>query len=234
MDAELEIIYQDDSLVAINKPAGLLVHRTALDPHEIKFAVQILRNQIGKWVFPIHRLDKATSGVLLFGLRKQIAHEMSKMVLEHAYTKEYLAIVRGWPPDAFDVDRGIPQGRNKERKEACTKFKRLACTEMPHPVGPFETARYSLLSVNPITGRRHQIRRHLNHVSYPIAGDRWYGDRDHNRFFTEVLDLPQMFLHSRKLSFQHPFSREVVELKASLPEHWIKVLAHLKFEDLEI
>ncbi len=219
MTKNLEILYQDPWLVAIHKPAGLLVHRTFLAPQETEFALQILRNQLNQWVFPIHRLDKATSGVLLFGLSNESATEFGKMISNHELKKVYLAIVRGWMSDRT-TDYPIPQGRKRERKPAITYFAQIDQTELPHPVGPFESARYSLIRALPVTGRRHQIRRHLKHESYPIAGDRLYGDRAHNRFFREQLELSQLFLHATKIEFLHPFSDEEVTIECPLPLHW--------------
>ena len=107
-------------------------------------------------------------------------------------------------------------------------------TEIPHPVGPFDTARYSLIKAFPESGRRHQIRRHLRHVSYPIAGDRLYGDRDHNRFFRETLDLHEMFLHATEISFTHPLEKKKLTLHAPLPDHWIKAFSLLGFSGMTI
>ena len=221
---ELEIIFQDEELVAINKPAGLLVHRTYLDPHETRFAMMMLRDQIGCWVYPIHRLDKGTSGVLLFGKNPEIASSLGTMVLEHQFRKQYLAVVRGYAPDKDTVDYPVPQGRKGEKKPAVSHFETLLRTELPHKVGIFDTARYSLLRVLPETGRRHQIRRHLKHIFYPIIGDRLYGDRAHNKFYKEDLNIPQMLLHAYELEFTHPVNNNTLNLIASLPSHWKSAL----------
>lgn len=216
----LEILFEDKNLIAVNKPAGLLVHRTYLDPHETRFAIQILRNQIGSWVYPIHRLDKGTSGVLLFSKNQEYASIMGEIVLRREFQKVYLAIVRGFTPDVMRINYPVPQGRNEERKPAATAFYSLARTELEHEVGIYSTARYSLLKLIPETGRRHQIRRHLKHIFYPIVGDRRYGDRAHNLFYREILGLPQMFLHAYELKFKHPISSKTIHIKAPMPEHW--------------
>lgn len=226
MTDHLEIIYQDPYLVAVNKPAGLLVHRTDLAPNAVEFAVQILRKQIGQYVYPLHRLDKPTSGVLLFSLNLKMAQEISQTIQESLFHKEYLALVRGWPPENFEVNRGVKSDKESARKEALTRFERLSTVEIEYAVGPFNTARYSLIQAFPISGRRHQIRKHLNHVSYPIVGDTWYGDRDHNRFFL-AQKLPQLMLHSHKLYFKHPVSQDSLHLEAPLPGHWIQALDFL-------
>lgn len=230
MIERLEILYQDKNLVAINKPAGLLVHKTELDPHANQFAVQILRNQLGRYVFPIHRIDKPTSGVLLFSLKQKIAQILSQSIQEKNFYKEYIAIVRGWTPDNFTIDRGIRQARSNIRKEAFTEFWNIQNTILHVPIGPYETARYSLVKACPLTGRRHQIRKHLNHISHPVIGDTWYGDRDHNRYFCNELKLNQMFLHSKCLRFKDPESGLQVEIKAPLPIHWQKALSKLEIE----
>lgn len=221
---DLKIIFQDEWIVAINKPSGLLVHRTNLDPEEKYFAMTMLRDQIGCWVYPIHRLDKGTSGVLLFSKNQEMASVLGQMILNHQFTKEYLAIVRGYSPDEAVIDYPVPQGRKEERKPALSRFRTLTRTEINEAVGIFETARYSVLSVIPETGRRHQIRRHLKHIFYPIIGDRRYGDRAHNKFFKNKLDLTEMFLHARILSFTHPIGKEEICIEADLPDHWSKAL----------
>jgi tRNA pseudouridine65 synthase len=158
---KLDILYQDQYLVAVNKPARLLVHRTSLDPYTEVFAVQILRDQIGKWVFPVHRLDKPTSGVLLFALSPEIAREVSDSFITNQFRKTYLAVLRGFCPEEGNIDYPISSERGGMRREAVTTFKRLATSEIPYQVGIFPTARYSLVEAEPVTGRRHQLRRHF-------------------------------------------------------------------------
>jgi len=222
---ELEIIYRDELLVAVNKPSGLLVHRTHLAPKETQFAVQILRDQVGCYVYPTHRLDNGTSGVLLFTMDQDMAKVMGRMVLEHDFNKTYLALVRGWMPEDGIIDYPIPQGRYRELKDAVSHFSRSIITEIPYAVGPFETARYSLICVYPKSGRRHQIRRHVKHLRYPIVGDKLYGDRQHNALFRDVFKLRQMFLHAYSLEFIHPVRNQTVKITANIPEHWRQMLS---------
>ena len=230
MIKSLDILYQDEYIVAISKPSGLLVHRTELDPFEQQFAVQILRNQLDRYVYPIHRIDKPTSGVLLFSLNLEIAQLLSQSLQDKQIYKSYIAIVRGWMPDEISIDRGIRQGRTNERKEALTHFQCLQTAEMPVPIGPYQSARYSLVMASPVTGRRHQIRKHLNHVSHPIIGDTWYGDRDHNRYFSEKKNISQMLLHSYQLQFSHPETKKQIKIKAPLPAHWQEALSLIGFD----
>ncbi len=227
----LEILHSDDYLVAINKPGGLLVHRTDLDPFETQFAVQILRDQLNKHVFPIHRLDKPTSGVLLFALQKETAQLISELLLNKQIHKEYIAIVRGWMPDNVKVDRGVRVEKDRPRREALTNFSKISQVEVPYPVGPFATARYSLIRALPETGRRHQIRKHLNHISYPILGDSWYGDRDHNNFAKEEFGMADLFLHALRVKFIHPILKEQMIINAPVPLQWREMLDHLGFDN---
>jgi len=230
--AGLDIIFHDEWLVAINKPSGLLVHRTNLDPGETKFALNMLRDEIGCWVYPIHRLDKGTSGVLLFSKSQEMASTMGLMVLNQEYTKYYYAIVRGYSPDFIRIDYPVPQGRKGEKKPAVSNITTLSRTELNYPVGIFETARYSLVGIKPETGRRHQIRRHLKHIFYPIIGDGLYGDRAHNRFYKDQLGIPQMLLHASELGFLHPITGESLVLRASMPDHWRKALSNFPGDSL--
>jgi len=228
----LNIIFHDELLVAINKPSGLLVHRTNLDPGETKFAMNMLRDEIGCWVYPIHRLDKGTSGVLLFSKSQEMASTLGQMILNQQFAKHYYAIVRGYSPDSIRIDYPVPQGRKGEKKPAISNITTLSRTELDFPVGIFDTARYSLVSVRPESGRRHQIRRHLKHIFYPIIGDRLYGDRAHNSFYSDQLNIPQMLLHASELGFTHPITGKNLSIKAGLPDHWEKALANFSDDSL--
>lgn len=232
--SELEIIYLDDHFVAVNKPPGLLVHRTDLDPHETEFAVQTLRNQLKRYVWPIHRLDKPTSGVLLFCLNQQMAVNLTESFQEGSVKKTYYALVRGWMEEEVTVDRGVRFDKMKPRKEALTKFHLWKKFEIDHAIGPYETSRYSLIRAVPATGRRHQIRKHLNHISHPIIGDSWYGDRDHNRFFKDHIGISGLFLHAAEISFPHPETGKEMRVVADLPDFWTKALTWLGFEDIDL
>jgi tRNA pseudouridine65 synthase len=149
---------------------------------------------------------------------------MGEVILKREFSKKYLALVRGYPPDVFRLNYQVPQGRREEKKPAMTGFTTLDRTELDEKVGIYDTARYSLLNVIPESGRRHQIRRHLKHIYYPIIGDRRYGDRAHNKYFKEKLELPQMFLHAKELVFTNPLNGEKLLLQAPLPDHWSKAL----------
>ncbi|MEM6723927.1 MAG: pseudouridine synthase [Bacteroidota bacterium] len=213
----LRILYQDDFLVAVDKPPGMLVHKSWIDKQATAFVMQQLRDQIGQSVYTLHRLDKKTSGVLLFGLSSEIAAKMSQQIRERQLQKTYLAILRGFTPDEATIDyplvRDLEQGSD-EKVEAITDYKTLSTGVLNEPIGRYETARYSLVQAFPKTGRMHQIRRHFKHIRHPIIGDTKYGDRDHNRYFREEQQMDQLFLMAETLGFQHPVSGEPVLIEA--------------------
>jgi len=222
----LEILFKDKWLVAINKPAGLLVHRSMIDRHETRFAVQMLRDQIGQHVYPTHRLDKPTSGVLLFALNSDIARAMGEQFSERTTSKSYLAVVRGYSAEAERVDYPLKEeldrktdsnaDQDKKAQEAITSYQRLATVELPYPVGRYETARYSLIELIPETGRKHQLRRHMKHVFHPIVGDTTHGDGKQNQLFRDHFDCHRLLLASTSLTFTHPVSGEQTTVHAGL------------------
>lgn len=213
----LDIVYRDEMLVAVHKPAGLLVHRSDLDRHETRFAVQLLRDQIGCHVYPLHRLDRGTSGVLLFALDAGSAGIVGKQFERDEVAKRYLAIVRGWPPESGLIDHALSRrfddhGRKLAPSEqpppqpATTRFRRLATAELAATVDRYPQARYALLELMPETGRRHQLRRHLKHIAHPIIGDATWGKGIHNRFFQARFDCHRLLLACTGLEFRHPGS----------------------------
>ena len=189
LSAPLELVYQDEHLVAINKPAGLLVHRSHLDRHETRFALQMLRDQIGRRVYPVHRLDKPTSGILLFALSPDTARQLSLLFEQRQVHKHYLAVVRGHCPEQGEIDYPLKEQRDriadarvrddKPAQEAMTRFRRLATVELPVAVDRYPQTRYSLVQLSPRTGRRHQLRRHMKHIGHPIIGDAKHGKGVH-------------------------------------------------------
>lgn len=216
---ELEIIYQDEFLVVINKPHGLLVHRSKIARDVEEFALQILRDQIQQPVYPAHRLDRKTSGLLIFALNKDVLKAMNQIFQDNAIKKEYVALVRGWTPEEFTIDKALPK-ENGTIQEALTHFKTLECIEKPWEMGRFKTSRYALIKSFPVTGRMHQIRRHLNHFRHPIIGDRPHGCNKQNKFLKEKFDISTMYLHALKVEFNHPISGKPMVLKAPLSEEF--------------
>ncbi|NWF35190.1 tRNA pseudouridine(65) synthase TruC [Mariprofundus sp. KV] len=223
----LEILYRDEWLVAINKPADLLVHRSMIDRHETRFAMQMLRDQIGQHVFPVHRLDKPTSGVLLFALNSESARKIADVFTARDTQKTYLAIVRGFTDEQGVIDYPLKEEldkksdrkaqQDKEAQEAVTEYRRLATVELPYAVGRYQTARYSLLHLTPKTGRKHQLRRHLKHLYHPIVGDTTHGDGKQNSFFRERLASHRLLLHATGLGFIHPETDQLLQINAPLP-----------------
>jgi tRNA pseudouridine65 synthase len=225
----LQILYQDDHLIAINKPHGLLVHRSAIAADASEFAVQILRNQIGQKVYPVHRLDRKTSGVLLFAKDEASNSQLQQAFMNKEVTKKYLAIVRGFTPENGTIDYPFTT-ENDKIQEAITHYRTLQYFEIPLPLGKFETSRYSLLEVTPETGRMHQIRKHFAHIFHPIIGDRPYGCNKQNKLFLEKWQMNTMLLHASELEFKNPFSDEIIIVKAEVQEEFKRVLNFLSNE----
>jgi len=221
MTLALPVLWHDEYLVAVHKPAGLLVHRTPIDPHETRFAVQIVRDQVGRPVFPVHRLDKGTSGVLLFGLDREVTRAVSASFAASTVRKRYLAIVRGWPDDRGEIDSPLdpvsddraPVGSAVARP-ALTRYRRLATVELPHRVDRYPTSRYAMLELEPVTGRRHQLRRHLARISHPIVGDSTYGKGAHNRLFTTLFGSKRLMLVCTSLTLDHPVTHCAITIAA--------------------
>jgi tRNA pseudouridine65 synthase len=239
------ILYQDDYIVAIHKPAGLLVHRSKMASNETQFAVQMTRDAIGQKVFPVHRLDKPTSGVLIFALSSEVARLLQMQFQNHdvenkGIEKEYLALVRGWPkhehwitdnPLKYHVDKfSEPDTEEGKIQDAETHFERLQTATIQQPVGRYDSARYSLIKAMPKTGRKHQIRRHLNHCNYPIVGDVNHGDRHHNHFFTDYFKQTRLYLASTQLSLTHPISLEPLVIEAPLDASFQQVINQIDWE----
>jgi len=207
----LPVLHADEHLVVVNKPSSLLVHRSPIDRHERRFAVQLLRDQLGRRVHPVHRLDKGTSGALAFALDRETAAKLAADFANQRVTKTYLAVVRGWPADSGEIDhpleavadRYVPATETGP-KPARTRFRRLGTVELPQRVDRYPTSRYALLELQPDTGRRHQLRRHLAHVSHPIIGDSTYGKGRHNRLFAELFGVQRLLLACVRLEFAHP------------------------------
>ena len=214
----LDILFHDDHLIAIDKPAGLLVHRSDIDRHETRFAVQLLRDQIGRRVQPVHRLDKGTSGVLLFAFSPEVARTMERQFASGAVDKTYLAVVRGWPAESGVIDHALARQhddygrclRQAEAQPAVTRYRRLATVEVPVSIDRYPTSRYALMELKPLTGRQHQLRRHMKHISHPIIGDATHGKGVHNRFFQRELGCHRLLLACVHMAFRHPLSGEDV------------------------
>lgn len=227
-DYSLEILYKDEYLVAINKPSGLLVHKSMIDRHEIYFAMKMLRDQLDQWVYPIHRLDKPTSGVLLFALDKHTAKLMSEQFMSHTIKKTYQCIVRGFTDATGLIDHALKEKldkiadrdakKEKEAQEAVSEYETLASVELDFEVGRYDKVRYSLVKVLPKTGRKHQIRRHMKHISHHILGDTKYGRGEHNKLIRKEFNCHRLLLHASSLEISHPYTKEALKIEANLDE----------------
>ncbi|WP_084601739.1 tRNA pseudouridine(65) synthase TruC [Suttonella ornithocola] len=223
----IEILYQDENIVIVNKPAVMLVHRSLIDSQETIFLLQTLRDQIGQYVYPVHRLDRPTSGIIIFALNEVSARKLKVQFDQKLVEKTYLAVVRGWLdsqqinyPLSMNFDPIADQKANHQKlpKTAITDVFPIAKVELPFAACTrYETSRYTLVELIPHTGRKHQLRRHLKHIFHPIIGDTAYGDLRQNKAFLNHLDIKRLLLHATKLSFCHPITEEKMSFTC-LPE----------------
>ncbi|RBP64548.1 tRNA pseudouridine synthase C [Brenneria salicis ATCC 15712 = DSM 30166] len=240
--AMLEIIYQDEHLVAINKPAGWLVHRSWLDRKEKVVVMQTLRDQIGQHVYTVHRLDRPTSGVLLLALSSEVARSLSQQFELHRMRKIYHAVVRGYIADDGVIDYPLTEELDKiadkfatpdkAPQPAVSNYRVLAQTEMPVAIGRYPTSRYSLLELSPQTGRKHQLRRHLSHIRHPIIGDSAHGDLRQNRGMAAHFSCGRLMLHASQLTLPHPVSGEQLNLQARWDAPWQGVMSQFGWQGI--
>ncbi len=233
----MEILHHDDYLFAVNKPAGLLVHRSAIDRHATEFALQMARDLAGQHLYPVHRLDRPTSGVLLFACSPAIAALVGEAFTSGQVRKHYLAVLRGIIEEEVAVDHPLAEEQDrmtdrrarqgKPPQEALTEFHRLATAEIPVPSGRHTTSRYSLAVAHPRTGRKHQIRRHGKHLSHPVIGDTTWGDGCHNRIFREEFACIRLLLHAVELNISHPATGESLTVTAPLNPEFSRVIERL-------
>ncbi|SPZ62780.1 tRNA pseudouridine synthase C [Serratia quinivorans] len=231
----LEILYQDEHLVAVNKPSGWLVHRSWLDRHETRFVMQTVRDQIGQHVFTVHRLDRPTSGVLLMALSSEVARLLSQQFEQHQMQKTYHAVVRGYVLEGATIDYPLTEeldkiadkfaSKDKGPQPAVTHYRPLARVEMPVAIGRYESARYSLVELKPENGRKHQLRRHMVHIRHPIIGDSKHGDLNQNRGMAQHFGCPRLMLHASHLQLNHPVTGEPLNLSARWDEPWQGVMS---------
>ena len=218
------ILYQDPFLVAIEKPSGFYVHPPEESIHKIRknlSCLHSLRDQINSYLYPVHRIDRATSGVLIFALDSQTAHSLCKMFEHQKIKKTYYCIIRGWINNSVTVDYPLKSETNGEIKlSSLTSFQSIAQIEIQNSVGKYSTSRYSMIIAQPKTGRKHQIRRHLHHISHPIIGDTIYGNSEHNHFFKKKLDLNGLLLKSYSIEFTHPNTGLPIKIKSKWNTTW--------------
>jgi len=222
----IEILHQDDALVAVNKPAGLAVHRSKMVNDAEHYLVDVLREQLGGNVYLAHRLDRATSGVLLVARSSEVAAALGEQFMGRDVRKQYLTVVRGWPEPAEGViDYPLPGSRETgPRREARTRYRRLATVEVPIELGRYPQQRYALVLAEPETGRFRQIRKHLAHLHHPVIGDCQHGRGDHNRLYKQHFGCHRMLLHAWRLRFAHPVTGTPMQLEAPLDEAYADLL----------
>ena len=217
MSDALVFLYQDDALVVVDKPAGLATHRGWAPETDV--VVARARAILGRPVFAVHRLDRGTSGTLALALTAESARSFGALFASGHMKKSYLALVRGIPEEEGLINHPVPSGEDPHgpKVEARTAFTRLEII-----------GRYSLVQARPLTGRLHQIRRHLKHLSCPILGDTTYGKGDHNRLFRSQFGLHRLFLHAERLQCPHPLSAQPLDIHAPLPPELLATLAALR------
>lgn len=228
VDRPLSLLHLDERLAAVAKPAGLLVHPSGLDAHARQTALELLRDQLGQRLWPLHRLDKATSGVLLFARDAPAAREWGLAFEQGRIRKRYLALVRGWPDEHGEIDQPLardperPSG-GQERVPALTRYRRIASFEWPFRVDERHPAsRYALMEVEPLTGRRHQIRRHFKHIAHPLVGDTTHGKGAHNRAVAAWLGTQRLWLHCEWMEL--PMARGPLRITAPCGPEWARLM----------
>jgi len=239
-----KLLYQDDALVVIHKPPGMLVHRSELDVHERRIVLQLLGEQLGKHLYPVHRIDKATSGVLMFALSSEAARDLQGQFEAHNIQKTYLAIVRGFLTDSGVIDHALSEKRDQRRskgtlapkqwpgKPSVTHYQGLLTCEIPIACGRYNSSRYSLVALHPKSGRRHQLRRHLKHINHPIIGDTTYGQGPHNRLFRDNFNSHRLLLCATNLKFQHPETAAALDISTELDDDFRRVMSELGWQSM--
>jgi tRNA pseudouridine65 synthase len=234
MSNPLTVLFQDDYLLVVHKPAGLLVHRSPIDRHETEFALQYARAlNGGRHVYPVHRLDRPTSGILVFARDSDTARALGLAMMAGEVSKTYLAMVRGCPPASGEIDyplREEPEDRRLKGEEqpvrdALTHYRTLATTEIPVAIEKYPTSRYAVVELHPKTGRKHQLRRHMKHINHPIIGDANHGRGRHNRYFADRFGQGRLMLAATQMAFRHPVSGEPLTISSTPETSFLDVLS---------
>ena len=229
----LEIIYEDDFIICANKPNNILVHhafhsRNVADEDSL---LQLIENEKGLKTYPIHRLDRKTSGIILLAKQKEYVSKFQELFTNNEISKTYFGVVRGFSPESKIIDTPVKGKDANVHKDALTHLKTLENVTLNIPVKPYDSSRYSLIELSPKTGRMHQLRVHTNKISHPLIGDAKYGDKNHDVMFDENFGWKNLFLHAGKLEFIHPFSLENLILKASFPKDWIALFKEFSWKN---
>jgi tRNA pseudouridine65 synthase len=221
----LEIIYQDSYCLSVTKPNNVLVHHAHHSRNKIdeKSLVQLIEDQLGSRYFPIHRLDRKTSGIILLASKKEYVSTFQALFTNKEIKKVYYGVVRGYSQENRIIDSPVKGRDALVYKEAETYLKRLDKIELNIPVKPYDSSRYSLVELTPTTGRMHQLRIHMNKLSTPLINDAKYGDKNHDTMYGEQFGWTNLFLHAGSLAFTHPFSNQELVLKSLFPNDWIQL-----------
>lgn len=226
----LDILYEDEQLIAIYKPHGLLVHRTRIANDATEFAVQILRDQLeGNHIYPVHRLDRKTSGVLLFAKTQDANRDVQELFRERQVSKKYAAIVRGFVDESATID--YPLIHNDKHQESQTDYELIRHYEIDLPFGEFSTSRYSHIWLKPKTGRFHQLRKHMAHIYHPIIGDRPHGCNKQNKLWKDQFNMTTMLLHADTLELEYPRGNQLM-IQSDYGGEFRRVLEILERRDL--
>lgn len=230
---ELNLIYEDDTIICINKPNNMLVHHAfhSRNVAEETSLLQAIEAQFQMKVYPIHRLDRKTSGIILLAKKTEFVSKFQELFTNKEIEKIYYGVVRGHAPASKIIDSPVKGRDAKVHKEALTHLKTLEKTILKVPVKPYDTSRYSLVELKPKTGRMHQLRVHMNKISHPLIGDAKYGDKNHDMMYVENFGFQNLFLHAGQLKFIHPFTKEKLNLTASFPKDWVSLFEQFNWKN---
>jgi tRNA pseudouridine65 synthase len=231
--SHLHIIFEDDFLICVHKPNNMLVHHAqhSRNVSDETSLLQLILDKKGMKVYPIHRLDRKTSGIILLAKETQFVSKFQELFTDHKIQKTYFGVVRGFSPDSKKIDSPVKGRDANVHKEALTDLKTIDRITLNIPVKPYDSSRYSLVELSPKTGRMHQLRVHSNKISHPLIGDTKYGDKNHDTMFAENFGWKNLFLHAGKLEFLHPFTSEILALRAPFPTDWIALFTEFNWKN---
>jgi tRNA pseudouridine65 synthase len=229
-----DFLFREDELLGVNKPAGVPVHGGRILTDQPETLLMMIRSHEGKVVHPAHRLDRPVSGVMILSGSKPMLAQLGREFENRQVRKCYLAVARGWTEPGGTISHPLYPARddrktNSVAREAVTRYQRIAQVEIPFPVHPYPASRYSLLALYPETGRRHQLRRHMKHISHHLIGDTTYGRGEHNLMFREKFDCHRLLLHAWSLEFRHPANHKRVRIQAPLDAEFRHVIDAFKW-----
>jgi tRNA pseudouridine65 synthase len=230
---DVSIIFEDDYLICVSKTNNVLVHhaRHSRNVADETSLLQLIKEKTNLKVYPIHRLDRKTSGIILLAKEKEFISKFQELFTNNEIQKTYFGVVRGFAPDTKIIDSPVKGRDANVHKEALTHLKTFANITLDIPVKPYDSSRYSLVELSPKTGRMHQLRVHANKISHPLIGDTKYGDKNHDTMFAEKFGWKNMFLHAGKLEFIHPFTSEKLILKANFPKDWLALYEEFSWKN---